>query len=71
MWARAQVASDNNAMRRNRDARNAAAAEAGICQDRRKALSRSRFSNLHTTRAMQVGDDRESLRGAKTLPHGL
>src|ERR1700758_4973886 len=65
------VASDNKAMRRNRDARNAAAADIGICQDRRKALCRRRFLNLRTTHAPRDDDDRESLRGAKTRPRGL
>src|SRR6476660_936966 len=63
--------SDNNAMRRNRDARNAAAADVGICQDRRTALYRSRFLNLRTTHATRTGDGRESLRGAKTQSRGL
>jgi hypothetical protein len=63
--------SDNNAMRRNRDARNARAAGIGICQDRRKALCCSRFLNLRTTHATRADDGRESLRGAKTRSRGL
>ena len=65
------AASDDNAMRRNRDARNAAAADVGVCQDRRKALCCSRFLNLRNVRAMQIADDRESLHGEKMRPRGL
>src|ERR1700761_3589387 len=65
------AASDNNAMRRNHDVRNAAAADTGICQDHRKALCRSRFFNLRNERAIQIDEKRESPRSAKMLPRGL
>src|SRR5689334_21486822 len=65
------VASDNNAMRRNRDARNARTADVGICQDRGKALCRSRFFNHRTARAMKAVSERESRKGQKTPSRGL
>src|ERR1700750_2969302 len=65
------AASNNNAMRRNRDERNAAAIGIGICQDRRKALRCSCFLNLRKVRASNVDEERESPRRAKTLSRGL
>src|ERR1700761_7568814 len=57
--------SDNNAMRRNRDARNADAADVDVCQDRRKALCRSRFLNLRVTHTIEIDQKSESAQSAK------
>src|ERR1700759_2170808 len=65
------VASDNNAMRRNRDARNAGVAEIGICQDRRKALCCSHFLGRRAVCARCGGGNRESPQSAKTPSCGL
>src|ERR1700761_628862 len=65
------VVFNSNALRRNRDAGNAAAADIGICQDRRKALCCSTFLNHRMMRATRIDDDRESSHGAKTRSRGL
>src|ERR1700739_4717951 len=65
------VASNNSALRRNRDAGNARAADVDVCQDRRKALCCSDFLDRRAMYAMQVGGDRESLRCAKAPQRGL
>jgi len=65
------VISDNKAMRRNHDAKNADVTCIGVCQAGRKGLCRSCFFNSHAMRMMRERMMRESRERFQAPRRGL